>query len=958
MRKIAFFVMILVAFGTNSYAATARQGRTGGASNASQSSGNTAVAARAATNARSGVRTGAPAAAPAITAARAATVTRGGTAGAPKPGVAARAATTQKVINNGTKISTAQQNVVVSEECRQKYEGCMDSFCMLDNTTGGRCLCSDRNAEFNDILAQIEKLDQQSYQMATVGVEKIEMGSNAEQAIANANAAAQSVIKQEQIEVKTSKRKSLDLSAWNTMVDFDDDVFSDDAVSSTPNLVDGKEGDELHRAAAQLCSAQIPECGKDLSMLQMMYSQKVRSDCSAYENSLKQQKNASAQKLAAAEQALREAALEQLQKANKYDLGQCTVEFKKCMQTTGGCGDDFSNCASVSAMDNTNTTKSSSKGSKMYAIKGSATTIEIFASTYDVLEGKKPLCMSVTESCVAVKDQVWNTFLREVAPQLKSAELIAEDKTRQDCIGNISQCFQKACKDNIDPNNPDGSYDMCLSRPEAMLNVCKIPLNACGVDASNKTTAANSQIWQYVVARLASMRVDSCTKEVKECLTAEDRCGKDYTQCVGLDTDAIIRMCPYEKLTGCVETYGSQVTSDQVYTQLSDMVQGIMLNIDNNMLTLCQQAADEAMIKVCGDNTDCNGLAIEDNIGARSLEYKICQYQPGSSTNYNHDACYMSPDGITDGILRDNIPLAGVVSGMIFWDEVDFDDNGNLIDMTEYLSKTGIKLDETQQTRMKSELGGLQNNINTAIKTIEADATVQFCMTGREVQGMKVKNGTRKNVGARATRTVDEEGNTVIANADSARFPELTKQMRQTIANAALQVAKENYYKKYNSLNKKMTDDFKAISERIVKMSEDDSMDARREAGRGACVRLAYADNTPYMTPTSIAAANMSANAGGIIEDTYVLPFTGADTGLKSSEAKMSVAERQMSATNQLKDNLTLKRTITTTYDWDTRVCKKCTTSQTCAKVRKPFLRSKYCSDWNPETVTCTDIQF
>ncbi|MCM1295693.1 MAG: hypothetical protein NC311_09140, partial [Muribaculaceae bacterium] len=352
------------------------------------------------------------------------------------------------------------------------------------------------------------------------------------------------------------------------------------------------------------------------------------------------------------------------------------------------------------------------------------------------------------------------------------------------------------------------------------------------------------------------------------------------------------------------------------------------------------------------------GLAIEDNIGARSLEYKICQYQTGTSTNYNHDACYASPDGITDGVLRDNVPLAGVVSGLIFWDVVDFDDNGNLTSLEDYLTKTGVNLSDTQQTRMKSELGSLQNNINSAIQTIESDATVQFCMTGRQVQGMKVKNGTRKNVGARATKTVDEEGNTVIANADAARFPELTKQMRQTIAIAALQVAKENYYKKYNSLNTQMTNDFKTISERIVKMSEDDSMDARREAGRGACVRLAYADNVPYMTDLTVAKADMSANSGGIIEDTYVLPFTGADAGLKSSEEKMSVAQRAMSATNRLPDNLTLKRTITTTYDWDARVCKKCTTNQTCAKVKKPFLRSKYCSDWNPETVTCTDIQF
>ena len=60
--------------------------------------------------------------------------------------VNARAATTQKVVSSGTSIASATTNTVVSEECRTKYYGCMDSFCMLDNTNGGRCLCSDKNA--------------------------------------------------------------------------------------------------------------------------------------------------------------------------------------------------------------------------------------------------------------------------------------------------------------------------------------------------------------------------------------------------------------------------------------------------------------------------------------------------------------------------------------------------------------------------------------------------------------------------------------------------------------------------------------------------------------------------------------------------------------------------------------------------------------------------------------------
>lgn len=46
--------------------------------------------------------------------------------------VKARAAGTQKVINTGSKVAVAAQSVVATE-CQSKFDGCMDSFCMIDN---------------------------------------------------------------------------------------------------------------------------------------------------------------------------------------------------------------------------------------------------------------------------------------------------------------------------------------------------------------------------------------------------------------------------------------------------------------------------------------------------------------------------------------------------------------------------------------------------------------------------------------------------------------------------------------------------------------------------------------------------------------------------------------------------------------------------------------------------------
>jgi hypothetical protein len=319
----------------------------------------------------------------------------------------------------------------------------------------------------------------------------------------------------------------------------------------------------------------MPECANDLSMLQMIYAQQIKSDCTAYENTLKQQKTASQNKLSAAEKALRDAALEQLRTANKYDLGQCTVEFKKCMATTAGCKDDFTGCVGIAAAENAKMSGSAKASMKMYDIKGSATKISIAASTFDALDSKKVMCMNVTNNCVAVKDKVWDTFLREVAPQLKTAELLAESDLRTNCIANISSCFQKACKDTMDPNDPDGSYDMCLSRPETVKSLCRVQIDPC--------VAAEPLILDFVYAKLSAMRVDSCTETVKQRLQSENACGSDYTQCIGLDLEAIEAMVPTDTLVACQQTENGETKKNSM-ADIRNMIQGILLGIDNSLL--------------------------------------------------------------------------------------------------------------------------------------------------------------------------------------------------------------------------------------------------------------------------------------------------------------------------------------------------------------------------------------
>ena len=112
-----------------------------------------------------------------------------------------------------------------------------------------------------------------------------------------------------------------------------------------------------------------------------------------------------------------------------------------------------------------------------------------------------------------------------------------------------------------------------------------------------------STLWTALVAKLASLRVDSCTTELKECLQHEDRCGADYSQCVNIDSGDIMSMCPYEKLVGCQKVYGKEKilsNSESIYNDVIRIAQGIILDIDNKnrQLRYKKQQAQPKMEKL------------------------------------------------------------------------------------------------------------------------------------------------------------------------------------------------------------------------------------------------------------------------------------------------------------------------------------------------------------------------
>ncbi len=997
MRKNVFLSLVLFGFSGFFMIADAATRATSGraaprapvaTTAAATSSAPKTVAARSATNVLPTTNATTASVSTRTTAPRGATATT--TTATPSVGVAARAATKQKVVGYGTTVTAASDNIVIDGQCREKFFGCMDAFCMLDNVSGGRCMCSDKKTDLDIVLEEIQELDAESYRMATTGVEKIQMGADA--------ALVQAEIDRVTAKEEEEKNK-IDFSAWDNSDMFSMDVEDIFGTGTSGDPFGGKTGDALLGDVTKLCQEQTPECRSEFDMLALMYAQNIRSDCTAYENELKRQKSESASKLAVAEKALRTAALDVVQSANKWDLGQCTIEFKNCMIDTGGCGSDFKGCVGIAAAENAATKKGLRSNSAVYDIEGSATKISVYASTYDALESKKPLCMNVTESCVAVKDQVWDTFLREVGPQLKTAELLAESDLRTSCISNISDCFQKACKDTIDPNDPDGSYDLCLSRPEALESLCRVQIEPC--------QAAEPMIMDFVNARLASMRVDACTSQVKSCLQSADRCGEDYMGCVGLDTDTIIRMCPTDKLTGCQESYSDEdvgtnvVGEDAIYAKLETLVQGLMLNMDNAFLTQCQAAVDEKMLEICGATDNCDQLTVSEFTGLSSLKYGVCEIGENGSINYN--GCRTGAEQISDAELGKNemgdvLALSPTIYGTIHWGAIDVTyptgaGNVSLTSFADYKAKlnnmqpSGLftLADVTKAVHPNSisaavatsiaeqnahaEIVSLQTSINRAISVLESDPTIQYCMTGRQVQGM----------------------NDTFIGDGTARFPELTYESKALIANSALQVARKNYEAKYDEYSTQMSADAVSLVERMTGVADT-------EIARSSCLSLANktmsaaaAENQSTAGDDAAAAAGVAvgglATAGAVVgatTATYVggtvtaalmtIPVAGwiaaAAVGLalgtkaiidsankkaqnNRNDAKFDgVMENELTAT-KVENEYNFKKTTTANFNMDSRSCSVCTTTTNCANTKK-----SYCKEWAEPVENCQTIQY
>ena len=671
---------------------------------------------------------------------------------------------TQSAIQQGTTVRTKiEATGLYDQACYDAYFGCMDQFCITDNASGGACNCSDDIVGYNDELAAIQDILDEANRLNTEEVERVKAGADADIIFTGERRYDEdgNILDEGEIseaEEKEKKRADL-LSLWNTSID---DSYDDLWGTSTGANIADMVGRELYDAANQLCVNQVPEsCSGDIAFLQQLYSRQITSDCLGYKNSLAQQRARAENELASAESAVRNALQESFESANKYDLGQCMVEFKKCMQTADACGENWENCVATIAMENMqNNAAVSTAGTTVDTVD----TYDITVSTMEMLSAKRPICENVLDQCVAVRDQVWPNFLRESAPTIKVAESQAESKFRQSCLTSISECIQTACRDDI-AGKGVATMDACLSRPEMARSFCKVEIDPC--------ERMEPLIWGYVEDKLAAMRVDACTQEVKDCFTADTRCGPNFENCIGMDYDYIHDICPIDSLVVCKANNPGFSMDD-----LDDMLMGLYLNIDNSMMDQCQNLVDQKMAEICGSTTDCNRFASDDTIGTGSLRSQ--------------------KDGTTYRVTG-MISFGSIVMGDMDGETVGDGEGGTVklgpgdIGVGDYITKirernANVENSEGIISAIEEELNNIAGTINRTIDLIESDPEIQYCVNGRDLSQITGNEG----------------------DMTSGRFPNLLNQVKMQIAASALRQAQDNYNNKLNTAIAEATRDASA----------------------------------------------------------------------------------------------------------------------------------------------------
>lgn len=401
---------------------------------------------------------------------------------------------------------------VTPENCREVYQACMDDFCLLDETEGARCACSDNIEKSKSLIQQIQKIQAEADELYTTGVEREKLGAKARLVFGESEAAKKS-------------KSGIDFSAWlNGGDDADADVGEDMDI-----------GQNLYAMAADACKEELKACGAKSKAEETLYSRKITSDCKAFSTYLNDQKREAEMNKKTAEAAVRKARLENLNTTNKYNRGECLLVYRSCIADKGGCGVNFENCLDEG-----------------------------------LLSRRANACEDVLDQCMAVKKDVLKDWQEESVAVLKDAAKYAEKNERATCLAKIQNCLEEGCSTSTetacltDVNVAAGICPIITECNEKIPGLQTVINDKLGylqtkfcendVDSCLKDKCGTDFTKPECVGKSARVIADSMCPQ-----TMFPSC-KNATQYDVIVNSAMLHM-DYQMLTGCINQYAEKLTA-------------------------------------------------------------------------------------------------------------------------------------------------------------------------------------------------------------------------------------------------------------------------------------------------------------------------------------------------------------------------------------------------------------
>ncbi len=311
---------------------------------------------------------------------------------------------------SGANTGNSEPVTATNGNCREAYRSCMDEFCLLDESEGGRCACSSNINKSKSLIKEIQSIQAEADKLYTEGVEREQLGAKVSLVFGESESAKRS-----------SRASGISFTDWLNGDDSDNDgLGADDDI-----------GDGLYAMAAEYCASELNACGSKADMEEMLYSRQVVADCKAFDSYLAEQKtNANANKRTA-EAAVRKARLEMLDTTNKYNRGECLLAYKSCIADKGGCGSNFENCLDA-----------------------------------DLLGRRANACENVLNQCMAVRGAVLSDWEAEAQSILVDASKYADKYARQTCLARIQDCLETGCSTETN--------SACLTDVNVAAGVCPV----------------------------------------------------------------------------------------------------------------------------------------------------------------------------------------------------------------------------------------------------------------------------------------------------------------------------------------------------------------------------------------------------------------------------------------------------------------------------------------------------